>query len=336
MAATESSLEGKIIAQVRAKQDGKAQSVLASEPLDSDVVDYIDTQASSLNYAIGRPGIPTGRLTLFTGRPKSGKSSVLYHLLQETQRRGGVAVLVDAERRYSRDRAERMGIDHARLIYMPGDDVEATFKELYSYVEVVREVLPPDKLVLIGWDSLAGTATAEEMKGVTVGSHAKLVGKWFRILLPLMAKQRIAFVMINQLRNRIDMGGGTYFNAGSKDTMIADRALSYHCSLKVHFTQIAKDGDPKHPDGITTKADVQANTVAPPFRSGLIHLTFLDGIDQAMTDFEVAKDLKLIDQHASWWSYQGKKFQRTNFAGVLEQHEELRQAIAAAPLGWMP
>jgi recombination protein RecA len=340
VAKSTSPVEGRLLAAVQAKQEGKIQSQLANRPLDSDVVDWVDTQAASLNYAIGRPGIPQGRLTVLVGKEKAGKSTVAYHLLQETQRRGGVAILVDAERRYSRDRAERIGIDHDRLIYMPGETVQSTFQELYTYVEVVRDELP-DQLVTIAWDSLAGTPTEANLKGeIRPAEHARLVGHWFRVLLPLVARKRITFVMVNQLRTKMDMGGGTYFSGGSSDAMIAERALDYHCSLKVHFTQVDKLGDKKKPTGITTRADVRWNTVAPPFRKALVHINFLDGIDRDACAFEAAKDAGLVKQSTSWWEYPGyPKFQgghTKKWSEILGGDEELRRLIAAAPLDWLP
>lgn len=336
--AKEGSVEGRLIDAVRAKQEGKIQAQLADRPLDSDVVDWIDTQAASLNYAIGRPGIPVGRLTVLVGKEKGGKSTVAYHLLQETQRRGGIAILVDAERRYSRDRAERIGIDHSRLIYMPGETVESTFEELQAFVEVVRED-HPDKLVTIAWDSLSGTPTKAGLAGQQqLGEHARLVGFWFRVLLPSMAKKKIAFVMVDQLRNRIDTGGGTYFRPSS-ETMLAERAQNYHCSLKIHFAQISKEGDPKEPTGITTRAKVEWNTVAPPFRTAIIHINFLDGIDRDACAFELARELKLISQNGSWWVFGDQKFQGARakkWSEILQQDEGLRRQLAEAPLSWQP
>lgn len=337
--AKEGSVEGRLIAAVKAKQEGKAQAQLADRPLDSDVRDWIDTQAASLNYAIGRPGIPVGRLTVLVGKEKAGKSTVAYHLLQETQRRGGIAILVDAERRYTRDRAERIGIDHSRLIYMPGETVESTFQEIQAFVEVVRDD-HPDKLVTIAWDSLSGTPTKGEIEGEThPGGHARLVGLWFRKLLPQMARKQIAFVMVNQLRNRIDMGGGTYFNRGGSDTMIADRALSYHCSLKIHFAQIAKLGDPKTPTGITTRAKIEWNTVARPFYTAIMHINFGDGIDRDACAFEAARELKLVSQNGSWWMFGKEKFQggrSKKWSEILSGDEELQRLIATGPLDWQP
>ncbi|MCH7543219.1 MAG: hypothetical protein IIB65_06240 [Proteobacteria bacterium] len=82
---------------------------LADRELDSDVRDWIDTQAASLNLVIGQKGIPVGRLTLLVGHEATGKSTALVHLIAETQRRGGTAVLIDDENRWSRDRAAIIG-----------------------------------------------------------------------------------------------------------------------------------------------------------------------------------------------------------------------------------
>lgn len=122
--------------------------------------------------------------------------------------------------------------------------------------------------------------------------------------------------------------------------MIAERALDYHCSLKVHFTQVAKLGDPKKPTGITTRADVRWNTVAPPFHKELVHISFLDGIDHDACAFEVAKEVGLLKQNGGWWEYPGyPKFQgghTKKWSEILHGDEKLQQAIAAAPLSWQP
>ena len=333
-------LAGKLLAAVKSQQDGKLSAVLADQPLDSDVAGFISTQAASLDYAIGRPGVPVGRLTLLVGKPKAGKSTAGYHILQETQARGGVALLVDAERRYSRDRAEQMGLDHKRLLYMPGTDVESTFKELDAFVSVFREKdVGGDKDLTIVWDSLAGTPTEAELKGEqTVASHAKTVGKWFRVLLPKMAHQRVTFVMINQLRQNIDTGGGTFFKSGPSDTMLADRALNFHCSLRIFFTQIQKVGTPD-PFGIISRAEVQYNTIARPYRKALVHIDFVEGMNRDACAFEAAKAIKLITETGSgWWQYKNSvKFQGARsekWSEVLHGSEELQQALREAPLDW--
>ena len=327
-----------LLAKVAATKDFTSQSQMADKTIDADVVDWIDTQAASLNLAIGRPGIPVGRMTLLVGKEKAGKSTCGYHLLQETQRRGGIAILIDSERRYTRDRAERIGIDHPKLIYIPGDTVESTFQEIQTYVSVVREQLPIEQPVTIVWDSLAGTPLAGALKGEVVpAGHAKLVGQWFRSLLPQIARKRVALVMVNQLRTRIDMGGGTYFNTGSTDTMLADKALSYHCSLKIHFTMISREGeDPidKKPTGIVSRAEIQANTVARPYRTAVVHIDFKTGYDKDACAFEAARELKLITQNGSWWVFEGKNFQRTKWSEILNGNEELQKNIREAPTQW--
>ena len=327
-------------AEVKRRHSDEITAVRADQPLDSDIVGFVDTQAPSLNYAIGQPGYPKGRLTLLVGKPKAGKSTLGYHALQETQRLGGVAILVDAERRYSRDRAERMGIDHQKLIYIPGTSVEATFKELYAFCTVFQEDgMGEDADLTIVWDSLAGTPLEAELKqeGSTAG-HAKVVGKWFRVLLPQMAHKKITFIMINQLRTKIDMGGGTFFSAGPSDTMLADRALSFHCSLKIFVTQIQKVGTPD-PVGIVSKADVQFNTTAPPYRKGLVHIDFVEGLNRDACAFEAAKTIKLIKETGSgWWQYKGgPKFQgarSAKWSEVLHGSEELQRLLAEAPNDW--
>jgi recombination protein RecA len=48
-------------------------------------------------------GLPVGRISEITGLEQSGKSLLSAHILAETQRKGGVAVLIDTETAVSRE-----------------------------------------------------------------------------------------------------------------------------------------------------------------------------------------------------------------------------------------
>lgn len=314
-------------------QDAKFDVRLADGTLDSDVTDYVSTQAANLDFAIGRRGIPVGRMTTIIGYEAGGKSSTLIHLLAETQRRDGIAVLIDAERRYSRDRAERMGIDHSRLVYSEGETLEGTFEMINGMVDDVQES-NPGKLVTIGWDSLSGSPSEAELKGeYHPGGHARAVSAWMRRIHPKIAKHRLTLVMVNQLRQRIDMGGG-FLSRRRPDTMIAERALRYWSSLLIHCSQAQQLGERDSPTGIVMRAYIDKNTVAPPFKTALVNLNFWDGFDVVQSKLEAAKTAKLIEVRGSWTYYGEDKFQAKTWPKFLAEHPDLEEKIAAAPESW--
>src|SRR3981081_4220106 len=59
--------------------------------------DAIPTGALSLDVALGIGGVPRGRIVEIYGPESSGKTTLVYHIIAETQKLGGVCAFVDAE-----------------------------------------------------------------------------------------------------------------------------------------------------------------------------------------------------------------------------------------------
>jgi recombination protein RecA len=60
-------------------------------------VEVIPTGALSLDLALGTGGVPRGRIVEVFGPESSGKTTLIYHVLAEAQKLGGVCAFIDAE-----------------------------------------------------------------------------------------------------------------------------------------------------------------------------------------------------------------------------------------------
>src|SRR5947209_16456269 len=60
-------------------------------------VSTISSGAISLDLALGVGGMPRGRIVEIFGPESSGKTTLLYHLLSEAQKVGGICACLDAE-----------------------------------------------------------------------------------------------------------------------------------------------------------------------------------------------------------------------------------------------
>src|SRR5437870_12624444 len=60
-------------------------------------VNAIPTGALALDLALGIGGMPRGRIVEVFGPESSGKTTVVYHILAEAQKLGGVCAFIDAE-----------------------------------------------------------------------------------------------------------------------------------------------------------------------------------------------------------------------------------------------
>ncbi len=138
----------------------------------------------------------------------SGKSLIAAHLLAETQRKGGVAVLIDTENAVNEEFFTSLGLDMSKLVYSPVSTVEEIFAVIEKIIETVRKS-SKDRLVTIVVDSVAGASTEQEMAsdygkdGYATGK-AIIIGKAMRKITTMLGKQKVLLVFTNQLRQKLN------------------------------------------------------------------------------------------------------------------------------------
>ena len=74
-------------------------------------VDAIPTGSLALDAALGIGGVPKGRIIEIYGPESSGKTTVALHMVAEVQKRGGIAVYIDAEHALDPVYAKNLGVD---------------------------------------------------------------------------------------------------------------------------------------------------------------------------------------------------------------------------------
>ena len=146
-------------------KDQKVAFFLDDDATPTHVEGWVSTGCATLDVAISnRPygGLPVGRIVEITGLEQSGKSLVSAHILAETQKQGGVAVLIDTETAVSREFLEAIGVDVKKLLYVSADSVEQIFDFTETIIEKVRQT-DKDRLVVIVTDSVAAASTKTEL-----------------------------------------------------------------------------------------------------------------------------------------------------------------------------
>lgn len=316
-------------------KDGKIAYFLDDDSSDAptNVKDWLSTGNAMLDVAISnRPygGLPVGRITEITGLEQSGKSLLSAHLLAETQRKGGVAVLIDTETAVSREFLEAIGVDITKLLYVSVDTVEGIFEACETIIEQVRKG-DKDRLVTIVVDSVAAASSKKEMeadydKDGYATDKAIIISKAMRKITNMIGRQSIALVFTNQLRQKMNaMFGDPWTTSGGK-------ALAFHASVRVRLKNMGqlKAGD--RIVGIKVRCQVIKNRMGPPLRHADFDIFFDRGIDNYGGWISVMKDAKLVKQGGAWYTYtdiesgEEIKFQAKDFVSIL-QDEDLKDQI---------
>lgn len=355
-----STLQSRLVNKLSKDKDVGGVIKLASGSLLSDTPYYVSTQSAMLDYTIGQPGIPASKVTTIFGREGSGKSTAAYHLLAETQRIGGVGVLVDSEQRFTHDRAVNMGVKPDELIVVEGATMEKSFESIEKIVDGVRAE-SIDIPVTVVYDSLAGSVTEKrldaDVNDVIVATAARFVGGELPRLKLKIAKLGVALVIVNQVRSRMQFGGDPRTSAyrermkvmGREHAMLAEWPLIFESALMLYVNAVntIDNGDDKdHPTGIRSRFTVRKCGISPHEGwRGEVDIDYLTGFDKLGSKFELLEELGYIKHtSAGWYTWRlntiedfdpnAKKFQRRGFDEFLLENPSLEDCIKESPTLW--
>jgi len=320
-------------------KDNKVAFFLDDDSAPTNVDGWVSTGCAMLDVAISnRPygGLPVGRIVEITGLEQSGKSLVSAHLLAETQKQGGVAVLIDTETAVSREFLEAIGVDISKLLYVSADSVEQIFDMTETIIEKVRET-SKDRLVTIVTDSVAAASTKTELaadygKDGYATDKAIIISKAMRKITNMIGRQKILLVYTNQLRQKMNA-----MPFGDPWTTSGGKALAFHASVRLRLKgtgQIKmKIGGNDKIVGMKVRAQVVKNRMGPPLRSTDFEIYFDRGIDNYGSWLSVMKENKIVKQAGAWYTYvdtetgEEIKFQSKDFILLMEENDLLREQI---------
>jgi len=285
-------------------------------------VDVIPTGALSLDIALGVGGLPRGLISEIYGNEGSGKTTLAYHLIAETQKEGGTAAYIDAEQRMDPTYAQAVGVNlDSLLISQPQTGEQA--------LDIADILVRSGGLDLFVVDSVAALVPRAELEGEMGDSHvglqARLMSKALRKVAHSIRQSNTAGIFLNQIREKV----GVMF--GNPEVTPGGRALKFWSSVRIELRRVESLKRGNDIIGGRSRAKVLKNSVAPPFRQAEFEIIYGLGISQAGCLLDKGVDLEVISKSGAFLSYgetrlgQGRENART----FLDENPEVAARLEA-------
>ncbi len=285
-------------------------------------VSTISTGALSLDLALGVGGMPRGRIVEVFGPESSGKTTLLYHLLAEAQKVGGICAFIDAEHAMDPAYAKRIGVDVDELLVSQPDHGEQA-------LEIADLLIRSGTIDVVAIDSVAALTPKSELEGQmgdqTVGLQARMMSQAMRKLAGNLNRANTLCVLTNQIREKV----GVMF--GSPETQPGGRALKFYASQRLDIRRIETLKDGTEAVGNRVRVKVVKNKVAAPFRQAEFDVEFGKGISTSGCLLDLGLEHNVVGKSGSFFSYGAERLGqgRSNAKAFLDEHAEIAREIEA-------
>lgn len=221
---------------------GLAKSSVLSQSPFAKVEDWISTGNHILNAQISGSifkGIPTGRVTTFSGPTSTGKTFLALNCASQAQKQGYTVFWLDTEGALTLDGALKFGIDPEKLNHVSINTVEDTNTYIKNLLDLLLKAKDEGKeipKIMLVLDSLGNLSTEKEMSDTASGSdkadmtRAKMIRKLFRVITADLAILQIPFIVINHTYEAV----GSFI---SQTVMSGGGGILYNSSLTLQFTK---------------------------------------------------------------------------------------------------
>jgi recombination protein RecA len=304
------------------RQFGKGSIMRMGDPGAQVRVNAIPTGALSLDLALGIGGMPRGRIVELYGPESSGKTTLVYHVLANAQKLGGVCAFIDAEHAMDPLYAKEIGVDIDELLVSQPDYGEQA-------LEIADMLVRSGAVDVVAVDSVAALTPRVELEGAmgdqTVGLQARMMSQAMRKLAGTLNRTGTLCLFTNQIREKV----GVMF--GSPETQPGGRALKFYSSQRLDIRRIETLKDGTEAVGNRCRVKVVKNNVAAPFRQAEFDIEFGKGISTSGCLIDLGIEHNIVSKSGSFFSYGEDRLGqgRNNAKGFLDANPEIASEIEA-------
>jgi recombination protein RecA len=283
-------------------------------------VGAVSTGSLALDLALGIGGLPRGRIVEIFGPESSGKTTLVYHVVAEAQRRGGICAFIDAEHAMDPSYAKRIGVNIDELLVSQPDTGEQA-------LEITELLIRSGALDIVAIDSVAALTPKAELEGEMGDSHvglqARMMSQAMRKLAGTLNRTDTICIFTNQLREKI----GVMF--GNPETTPGGRALKFYSSVRLDIRRIETLKEGVEAIGNRVRVKVAKNKVAPPFKQAEFDILYGHGISWEGTVLDAALERKIVQKSGSYFSFEDERLGqgRQNATAFLREHPDVTQTV---------
>ena len=327
------------------KQLGESKVFRASEAPE---VEVISTGVASLDFATGVGGIPRGTVVEVFGRESSGKSTLLYYLIAEVQKKGGFAALIDIEGTFDGPWAQKVaGVNLDDLLVVspnPGTEAVETLARLVTATDDTGKGV----FDLVGFDSVGAMLTDKEQEvGSTkqAGGQSGLVTHMVKQIALPARRNKTSVVFLNHVRDVFDsMYAMEEGPGGHAIKHMAVMRIHLKPSMAKKFTKEAVIDGESIQVMHRVNAKIKKNKAGAPNRVASWNFWNYEsedgiiGIDTQQSFIDTALQQGLIDRKGAWYQHplfpgekhqlQGEKAVSEFLKSRPEVLDELKQQLA--------
>jgi len=265
----------------------------------SNISSFIDTGSMALNAIISgslkNGGVPSGRITGFSGPTSCGKTYIINRILANAQKAGRYVVIFDTENAVDDKGATNMGMDTSKVKYCPVETVEQCRNQISQFLDsVIAKKLNSQFIISI--DSLGNLVSTKEMADVAAGKEAMDMGtrakglkSMLRVLTHKAAKADVPIIFSNHVyENPAAMFPTLVKQQSGGSGPLYMSSVLVQMSVKNEKTtggntgsrDAVEDTSPMSKDinGVTLRALTTKNRVVPPFMETEMYLNFKNGL----------------------------------------------------------
>src|SRR5512139_3833477 len=303
------------------RQFGKG-SVMRMSDRPQVAVGAVSTGSLSLDAALGIGGLPRGRIIEIFGPEASGKTTLVYHVMAEAQRRGGICAFIDAEHAMDPQYARRIGVDIDQLLVSQPDTGEQA-------LEIAELLIRSGALDIVAVDSVAALVPKAEIEGEMgdsfVGLQARLMSQALRKLAGTLNRSGTICVFTNQLREKI----GVMF--GNPETTTGGKGRKFYATIRLDIRRIETLKDGTEAVGNRCRVKVVKNKVAPPFKQAEFDIMYGQGVSREGTLLDLGVLYDVVAKSGAFFSYNDDRLGqgRANAKVFLRENPDIADAIEA-------